>query len=199
MCSRGSLHIPRDITLASVTTTRVEEEEEISRQMRSRDCRWDLQSLRLELLQGWKEMQLGKLSNSLQPRVASVCKGLKHSVRLSREASVSRRGPFKQAHWVSFKRARDCGWGEASLECLALSRDISACWEGRVAALRQDCFTSFLKWSWMGIRPSRALISPVGEVRNVPRVQRAALHYIAAKSDTWALVGALAKNQSLKP
>jgi len=54
-------------------------------------------------------MQSGKLSSSLQPGVASACKGLKHSVRLSRKASVSKRGPFKQAHWVSFKRARDCG------------------------------------------------------------------------------------------
>ena len=102
MCLEG-------ITLASVTTTRVEEEEEASRQSWSRDCRCVLQSLGLEQLQGWKEMRSGKLSSSLQPGVASACKGSKHSVRLSREASVSRRGPFKRAHWVSFKRARDYG------------------------------------------------------------------------------------------
>jgi len=48
-------------------------------------------------------------SSNLQPGVASASKGLKHSVGLRREASVSKRGPFKQAHWVSFKRARDCG------------------------------------------------------------------------------------------
>jgi len=46
----------------------------------------------------------------------------------------------------------------------------------------------------MGMRPARALIPPVGEVQNVPKIQRAALHYIAARSDIWALVGAPAKN-----
>ena len=51
----------------------------------------------------------------------------------------------------------------------------------------------------MGMRPARASSPPVGEVRNAHRIQRAALHCIAAKSDTWALVGAPAKNQSLKP
>ena len=134
------------ITLASVTTTRVEGEEEASRQRRSRDCRWDLQSLRLEWLQGWKEMQSGKLSSSLQSRVASACKESKHSVRLSRKTSVFKRGPFKRAHWMSFKRARNCGWGGVPLECLALSRDINAYCERRVAALRQDRFISFLRW-----------------------------------------------------
>ena len=120
MCLEG-------ITLASVTTTRVEGKKEASRQSWSRDCRWVLQSLRLERLQGWKKMQSGKLSSSLQSGVALACRGLKHSVRLSREALVSKRGPFKQAHWVLFKRTRDYGWGGAPLECLALSRDISAC------------------------------------------------------------------------
>ena len=182
-----------------MTTKRVEGKKEASRQRQSRDYRWVLQSLRLEQLQGWKEMWSGKLSSSLQPGVASACKGLKHFVRLSRETSVSKRGPFKWAHWVSFKRARDCGWGRAPLECLALSRDISACCEEKVAVLRQDRFTSFLRWSWIGMRPARASIPPVGEVWNALRIQRATLHYIAARSNIWALVGALAKNYSLKP
>jgi len=51
----------------------------------------------------------------------------------------------------------------------------------------------------MGMKPARASIPPVGEVRNAPRIQRAVLHCIAAKSNTWALVRALAKNYSLKP
>ena len=83
------------ITLVLVTTTRVEEEEETSRQRWSRDFKWVLQSLRLEQLQGWNKMRSGKLSSSLQPGVASACKGSKYSVRLSREASVSKREPFK--------------------------------------------------------------------------------------------------------
>ena len=144
-------------------------------------------------------MQSRRLSSSLQPEVVLVCKRSKYSVRLSRKASVSKRGPFKQAHWVSFKRASDCGWEGAPLECLALSRNISACCEERVAVLRQDCFTSFLRWSWMEIRPARASIPLVGKVQHVPRIQKAVLHCIAVKRDTWALVGALAKNQSLKP
>ena len=97
------------IALASVITTRVEEEEEASRQRRSRDSKWVLRSLRLEQLQGWNEMRSGKLSSSLQPGVALASKGLKRSVRLSGDASVSRRGLFKQVHWASFKKASDCG------------------------------------------------------------------------------------------
>jgi len=50
--------------------------------------------------------EVDNFSSNLQPGVASA---LKHSVRLRREASVSKRGPFKKAYWVSFKRARDCG------------------------------------------------------------------------------------------
>ena len=172
------------ITLASVTTTRVEGEEEASRQSQSRDYRWVLQSLKLEQLQGWKEMRSGKLSSSLQPRVVSTCKWSKHSVRLSREALVSKRGPFKRAHWVLFKRARDCGWEGAPLECLALSKDISACWKGRIAVLRQNCFTSFLRWRWIGMKPARASILPVGEVWNAPRIQRVALYCITVRSNT---------------
>ena len=76
MCLEG-------ITLALVTTTRVEKEKEASRQRQSRDCRWVLQSLRLEQLQGWKEMWSGKLSSSLQPGVASACKGLQNSPTVS--------------------------------------------------------------------------------------------------------------------
>ena len=37
-------------------------------------------------------MQSGKLSSSLQPGVASAYKESKHSVRLSKEASVSKKG-----------------------------------------------------------------------------------------------------------
>ena len=33
------------------------------------------------------------------------------------------------------------------MECLALSKDISACWEGRVAALRQDLYVMEVYWS----------------------------------------------------
>ena len=88
----------RDIVLASVTTTRVEEKEEASRQRQSRDSKWALQLLRLEQLQGYNEMCSGKLSSSLQPGVASVSRGLKHSVRLSSDTSVSKRGTFKQVH-----------------------------------------------------------------------------------------------------
>jgi len=40
-------------------------------------------------------MESGKLSSNLQPRVASTCKGLKHFVKLNREASVSKRESFK--------------------------------------------------------------------------------------------------------
>jgi len=115
------------IALASVTTTRVEKEEEASRQRQSKDSKWVLQLLRLEQLQEWNEMCLGKLSNSLQPSIALASRGLKYSVRLSKDASVSRRGPFKQVHWVSFKRASDCEWGQVPFEFLALSRDINAC------------------------------------------------------------------------
>jgi len=43
-------------------------------------------------------MLLGKLPSNLQPEVASAFKELKHSVKLSRKASVSKRRPFKQAH-----------------------------------------------------------------------------------------------------
>jgi len=41
--------------------------------------------------------------------MASAYKELKYFVRLRREVSVSKRVSFKKAHWVSFKRARDCG------------------------------------------------------------------------------------------
>jgi len=54
-------------------------------------------------------MCLEKLSSSQQPSVASASRGLKCSVKLSRDASVSRGGPFKRAYWVSFKRASNCG------------------------------------------------------------------------------------------
>jgi len=99
----------KGIALASVTTTRVEEEEEASRQRWSRDSKWVLQLLRLEQLQRWNEMCSEKLFSSLQPGVASASKGLKRLVRLSSDTSVSIRGPFKQVHWASFKRASDCG------------------------------------------------------------------------------------------
>ena len=81
-------------------------------------------------------MQPGKLSSNLQPGMVSASKKSKHSVKLSREALVSKRRPFKWAHWVSFKRARDYGWEEALLECLALSRNINAYYKERVAVLR---------------------------------------------------------------
>ena len=50
----------------------------------------------------------------------------------------------------------------------------------------------------MGMRPAKVSIPLVGEMQNTPRIQRVVLYYIAAKSDTWALIGAPAKNQSLK-
>jgi len=63
---------------------------------------------------------------------------------------------------------------------------------------KQDHLASFLRWSWIEMRPVKASIPPVGEVWNVSKIQRAALHCIATKSDTWALVEAPAKNQSQK-
>jgi len=48
------------------------------------------------------------------------------------------------------------------------------------------------------MRPVRVLISLVGEVWNIPRIQRVALYYIATKSNTYTLVGTLAKNQGQK-
>jgi len=143
-------------------------------------------------------MWSGKLSSNLQPGVVSACRKSKHSVKLSREASVSKRRPFKWAHWVSFKRARDCRWEEVPLECLALSRDISACCKWRIAVLRQDHLTSFLRWRWMGMRPARVSIPLVDEVWNTPSIQRAVLYYIAAKCNIWTLIEVLIKNQSLK-
>jgi len=116
-----------DIVLISVTTTRVEGKEETSRQRQSRDSKWVLQLLRLEQLQEWNEMCSEKLSSSLQPSVVSASRGLKHSVRLSSNALVSRKGPFKRVHWALFKRASDCGWERVPLEFLVLSRDINAC------------------------------------------------------------------------
>ena len=101
--------------------------------------------MRLEQLQGWNEIQSEKLSSSLQPGVALASRGLKHLMRLSSNVSVSKRGLFKQAYWMSFKRARDYGWGRALLECLVLSRDISAYCEGRVAVLKQNYFANFLR------------------------------------------------------
>jgi len=80
-------------------------------------------------------MKSRKLSSSLQPSVASASKRLKYLVRLRRNASVSRRRPFKWAHWMLFKKESDCGWGQAPFEFLALSKDISACCKGRVAVL----------------------------------------------------------------
>ena len=50
----------------------------------------------------------------------------------------------------------------------------------------------------MGIRLARASILLVGKVKNTLRIQRAALCCIAIRSSTWALVGALVNNQSLK-
>jgi len=47
----------------------------------------------------------------------------------------------------------------------------------------------------MGVRPARASIPPVGEVQNAPRIQRAALHCMVAKRETYALVGAPVKYQ----
>jgi len=55
----------KSIALVSVTTTRVEEEEEASRQRWSRDSKWVLQLLRLEQLQRWNEMYSEKLFSSL--------------------------------------------------------------------------------------------------------------------------------------
>jgi len=49
------------------------------------------------------------------------------------------------------------------------------------------------------MRPARALIPPVEEMQNAPRIQRAALRYMVAKRRTCALVGAPAKNQRQKP
>ena len=46
---------------------------------------------------------------------------------------------------MSFKKARDYGWRRALLECLVLSRDISAYCEGRVAVLKQNYFANFLR------------------------------------------------------
>ena len=83
------------IALASVTTTKVEEEEEASKQEQSRDSKWVMQSLKLEQLQKWNEMCSEKLSSSLQPGMASASRKLKRSVRLSSDALVSKREPFK--------------------------------------------------------------------------------------------------------
>jgi len=47
----------------------------------------------------------------------------------------------------------------------------------------------------MGMRPARASIPPVGEVQNTPGIQRAALHCMVAKRETYALVGAPVKYQ----
>jgi len=46
----------------------------------------------------------------------------------------------------------------------------------------------------MGLRSNRTLIPLVGEVQNTPRIQKAALYCIIAKSNIYLLVGALAKN-----
>jgi len=40
------------------------------------------------------------------------------------------------------------------------------------------------------MRPARASIPPVEEVRKAPRIQKAALHCIVARRETYALVGA---------
>jgi len=106
------------------------------------------------------------------------------------------REPFKQAHWMSFRKTSNCRWEQALFEFPALS--ISVCWERRVVVLRQDCLTSFLKWGWMEIRPARASIPLVYEVWNVLRIQRTALYCIITKSNTYALVGTLVKNQTQK-
>jgi len=50
----------------------------------------------------------------------------------------------------------------------------------------------------MGVRPTRTSIPPVGEVWNIPRIQRLALHYITAKSDICTFAEAPVKNQSQK-
>ena len=104
-----------------------------------------MQLLRLEQLQGWKEMQSEKLSSSLQPGIASVSKKLKCLVRLRSNALVSRRGPFKQVYWTLFKRTSDCRWEQAFFEFLALSKYISIYCEEKVAVLKQDHWTSFFR------------------------------------------------------
>jgi len=109
-------------------------------------------------------MQLRKLSNNLQPRVASTLRELKHSVRLSSNVSVSKRGPFKWVHWALFKRASNYRWGQVSFKFLALSRDISACCEGIVAVLRQDYF------QLLEIKPAQASISLVGKIQNILKI-----------------------------
>jgi len=153
----------------------------------------------LEQSQGWKETWSEKLSNNLHPRYISEWSESKHSVRLRSDASVSRKELLNQALCASVRKAGDCGWGWALLELRALRRESSVYWEGSVAALRQDCLASFLRWRWIGIRPARALIPPVEEVWKAPRIQRAALHYMITRRETCALVGALEKYQSQKP
>ena len=84
-------------------------EKATSEERQSKDFKWAVWSLRLEILQEWKEMQLEKLFSSLQSEVTSALKKLKCSVRLSSNTSVSKRRPFKWTHWVLFKRASDRG------------------------------------------------------------------------------------------
>ena len=45
----------------------------------------------------------------------------------------------------------------------------------RVAILKLASSASFLKCRWTGIRPARASVPPVGEVRKAPVIHRAAL------------------------
>jgi len=187
------------MTLASVATTSVDGSEEASWQSWPRASNWSLWVRPLEWSQGWKETWSGKLSNNLHPGCILGWSESECSVRLKSDASVSRRGLLNWALCASVRRARDCGWGWAPLELRALKRKSSACWEGSVAALRQDRLASFLRWRWIGIRPARASILPVGEVWKAPRIQRAALRCMVARRETCALVGAPEKYQSQKP
>jgi len=134
------------ITLASVTTTSVEGSVEALWQRWSRTWKWALIVLSLKQSQGWKETRSEKLSNNLHSGWASEWSGSKHSIRLSKDASVSKRGLLNWMLWASVRRASDYEWGQVPFELWVLRRDISACWEGRVAALRQDHLTSFLRW-----------------------------------------------------
>jgi len=49
------------------------------------------------------------LTSNVKSEVASALKGLKCSVKLRSDTSVSKREYFKQTHWASFKRASNCG------------------------------------------------------------------------------------------
>jgi len=92
--------------------------------------------------------------------------------------SMSIKEEFKQSLCFGVRLSRNKLYEVCSVDPSELRIDLIMWLEGSDKSLKRNLLYSFLRWRWIGMRLEIASIPTIGNIQNVPDIQRAALHCI---------------------